>query len=250
MTTEVRVLGAVDVRIDGLPVDTGHARQQCVLTALALAVGRPIPLEQLADRVWGEHRPQRAHDTMLSYLSRLRRVFAPAGDADIVRRCGGYVLDIDPLAVDLCRFRHLLVAARRCVDDFGAADLYARALALWRGEAFGYLDTPWLNTMRETLHAERLAVELDRNDAALRLGRHGELVGQVCAAATDNPWDERLAAQLMLALYRCGRQSEALGCYEDLRRRLADALGADPTPPLRLLHQRILHADPSLTAHR
>ncbi|MBO3743033.1 AfsR/SARP family transcriptional regulator [Actinoplanes flavus] len=248
MAVEFRVLGAIEVCVDGRPADIGHVRQQCVLVALLVEAERAVPIDQLVHRVWGDHPPQRVRSTLHSYLSRLRQVLAPVPEAVIERRAGGYVLAVDPMTVDLHRFRDLVTRARAAGRDEPGVSLLTDALGLWRGEAFATLDTPWLNSVREGLDAERLAAELDRNDLLLGIGRHADLLAGLSAAAAAHPWDERLAGQLMLALYRCGRQAAALDLYQRLRLRLADELGADPSPPLRRLHQQVLTADPALDA--
>jgi DNA-binding SARP family transcriptional activator/tetratricopeptide (TPR) repeat protein len=248
MAVEIRVLGPVEVVIDAATVPVGHARQQCVLAALAVNANRPTSANQLVDQVWGDHPPNRASGVLHSYLSRLRKALSPSGEVHIARRPDGYVFTADPSAVDLHLFRRLAVDAKSTESDTEAASLLQQALALWRGPAFGELDTPWLNLTREALDAERLAVELDYNDIALRQGRHADLLTALVTAVSAHPWDERIAAQQMLALYRCGRQGDALQAYEQLRRRLADELGADPSPPLQELHLRILSADPTLAA--
>ena len=151
MAVEFRVLGDVAAHIDGHPVDVGHLRQQCVL---AHAPGRRTIRYRPISCSTGSGAsglPQRARGTLHSYLSRLRQVLAPATDVAIVRRSGGYVLTVDPMAVDLFRFRHLVAQARTAADDEHAADLLAQALGLWRGEAFGTLDTPWLNAFARDL---------------------------------------------------------------------------------------------------
>jgi DNA-binding SARP family transcriptional activator len=245
MAAEFGVLGEVRAFVDGHAVDVGHARQQCVLATLVVDANHPVPVDQLVARVYGEVPPQRARGTLQSYLSRLRQALGPG---ILVRRHHGYILTADPTAVDLHQFQRLADRGRAAADDATAAATLDRALTLWRGEPFGGLDAPWLNALREQLNIERLAVELDSNDARLRLGEHGALLGRLTAAAVRYPWGERLAGQLMLALYRCGRQAEALDRYRQVRRRLADELGADPSPPLRELHQRILTAAPDLAA--
>ncbi|MEV4510853.1 BTAD domain-containing putative transcriptional regulator [Dactylosporangium sp. NPDC049525] len=246
MPIAFRVLGDVGLEIDGCPVDVGPARQRHVLAALLIDANRPVPLDHLLDRVWGDCPPQRARGTLHSYLSRLRGALADAGGADIRRGPAGYVLGVDPMTVDLHRFRCLIDRARSSDDDAAAA-LFAEALASWHGEAFPTLDTPWFNATREGLHRLRLAAELDRNDLALRQGRHTEVLDALTAAAGVYLWDERLAGQLILALYRSGRQAEALETYDRLRRRLAEALGTDPGPPLRRLHRQILTDDPDVS---
>ncbi|GAA0492260.1 XRE family transcriptional regulator [Paractinoplanes deccanensis] len=247
MTAEFGVLGAVEARIDGRPVDLGHARQRSVLAVLLVEAGRPVTVDQLVDRVWGEDAPQRATGALYSYLSRLRRAVADAGDkVAIERRPAGYVLTADPQSVDLHRFRRLAARARDAESDRSAAELITEALGLWRGEPFAGLDTPWLAATRELLLTERFAAELDHHDVLLRLGRHGELLPSLSAAVAEHPLDERLAEQFMLALYRCGRQADADEQYRRIRRGLADELGSDPGAGLRRLHERILAADPTL----
>ncbi|WP_157437404.1 AfsR/SARP family transcriptional regulator [Actinoplanes subtropicus] len=245
---EFVVLGDIEVRAGGRRVEIGHERQQCVLAALLVDAGRPVPAERLLDRVWGERAPQRVRGVLHSYLSRLRRIFAELDGPAIARRPAGYVLDTDPMSVDLHRFRVLATRARATADAGGAYELFEQALGLWCGEPFGALDTPWLAEVRAALQRERLAAELDRNDVALAAGRHAGLLADLALRAGADPLDERLAGQLMLALYRCGRQADALRVYRDLHRRLAAELGADPVPPLQRLHQQILAGHPGLAA--
>ncbi|BBH63851.1 XRE family transcriptional regulator [Actinoplanes sp. OR16] len=245
MAAEFGVLGAVEARVGGRAVDLGHARQRCVLSVLLAEAGRPVTVDQLIDRVWGEQAPQRAAGALYSYLSRLRR--AVAGEAEIRKETNGYSLTADPQTVDLHRFRRLMSEARSAGSDEAAAELMVAALGLWRGEPFAGLDTPWLAGMRRTLLGERFAAELDRNDVLLRLARHGELLPALTAAVDEHPLDERLAGQAMLALYRCGRQADADEVYRRIRHRLADELGSDPSPALRRVHEQILTADVVVT---
>ncbi|MEU8658080.1 AfsR/SARP family transcriptional regulator [Actinoplanes philippinensis] len=246
MAAEFGVLGVVEARIDGRPADLGHARQRCVLGVLLVEAGRPVGPDQLIDRVWGEQAPQRAAGALYSYLSRLRRAVAGADGVEIRREPGGYLLTVNPQAVDLHRFRRLMTTARAAESDRSAAGLIEQALRLWRGDPFAGLDTPWLAGMRRTLLDERFAAELDGNDVLLRLGRHGELLPALSAAVAEHPLDERLAGQAMLALYRCGRQADADEQYRRIRRRLADEMGSDPGAELRRLHEQVLAADPVL----
>ncbi|MEV6636012.1 BTAD domain-containing putative transcriptional regulator [Actinoplanes sp. NPDC051470] len=246
LAADFGVLGAVEARIDGRSVDLGHARQRYVLGVLLIEAGRPVPVDQLIDRVWGEDTPQRVAGTLYSYLSRLRGALAEAADVEIQRRPGGYVLTADPQTVDLHRFRRLVTLARSAESDHTGADLLTQATGLWRGEPLAGLDTPWSDATRRMLLGERFAAELDRNDVLLRLGRHGELLPVLDAADAEHPLDERLAEQTMLALYRSGRQADADARFRRIRRRLADELGSDPGSGLRKLHERIIAADPTL----
>jgi DNA-binding SARP family transcriptional activator/Tfp pilus assembly protein PilF len=242
---EFRLLGTVEASDSGQAVDLGPARQRCVLVALLVDVNHVVPTDQLVDRVWADRRPYRASSTLYSYLSRLRTALSGDANVAISHRSGGYLLTADPDSVDLHRFRRLVTAARSAADRDAAA-LFERALALWRGEPFAALDTPWLGQTRAVLEAERRAAELDRNDLELRRGRHGELVAALAVRAAEHPLDERLASQLMLAWYRSGRQAEALRVYRSTRTTLVEELGLEPGPELSSLHQRILTADPTL----
>jgi DNA-binding SARP family transcriptional activator/tetratricopeptide (TPR) repeat protein len=248
MAAEFRLLGDVQARVDGRTIDIGHARQRCVLLVLLIDANRPVAVDCLVDRIWADTPPQRARATVHNYMSRLRRALAVASDVTISRGAGGYSIMVDRMAVDVHRFRHLVCEARGARDDAHAATLFAQAMQLWRGEAFSGLDTPWLSSARAALDQERWAAELDFNDVRLRLGEHGELIGPLSAAEARCPLDERVAGQLVLALYRSGRQAEAFTCYQQIRTRLADELGADPGPPLRRLYHQMLTADPALTA--
>jgi DNA-binding SARP family transcriptional activator/tetratricopeptide (TPR) repeat protein len=241
MVTEFRLLGEVQVHVDGQPVDLGHARQRFLLVALLVDANRPVPVDRLLDRVWGSGQPRRARNAVSGYVSRLRRILD--GVATITRRPDGYLLAVDPETVDVFLFRRLVGPSAR-------PESLERALALWRGEPFGTLDAPWLVGIRAALAAERLTAELDLVDAALAAGRHAELVGELATRAAAHPFDERIAGQLMTALYRCGRRADALRHYQEVRDRLVDELGMDPTAELGRLHQRILAGDPELNPQR
>jgi DNA-binding SARP family transcriptional activator/Tfp pilus assembly protein PilF len=243
MPVEFRLLGAVELRVDGVPVDLGHARQLSVLAILLVDANQVVSADQLIDRVWGEHPPHTARNTLHGYLHRLRQTLSDVPGVAIGRGPGGYVLTVDPDSVDLHRFRGLVVDARDAAD---ALPLLDEALRLWQGDALPGVSTPWLDDVRRGLDRERLAAELDRADAGLRAGRHGELVSTLSALAEAHPLDERLACQLMLALYRDGRQADALARFQQTRDRLVDELGVDPGAPLQELHRRILAADPAL----
>ncbi|MDG4789320.1 BTAD domain-containing putative transcriptional regulator [Micromonospora sp. WMMD1102] len=249
MAVELLLFGDVRAVVDGEPVDLGHARQRCVLAALLVDANRIVPAGRLLDRVWAEQPPRHARNALSGYLSRLRTLLGGSGGLTISHRSDGYLLTVDPDAVDLHRFRRLLARARaadRTADR--AAELLEAALSLCRDEPFGGLDTPWLAGIRTALAAERLAAELDLADLFLAAGRHAELLAELAARAATYPLDERVAGQLMTALYRCGRQADALRHYRDLRSRLAEELGMDPAPALQRLHRQILGNDPALDA--
>jgi DNA-binding SARP family transcriptional activator/tetratricopeptide (TPR) repeat protein len=248
---EFGILGPVEVWVDGRPADAGHARQRAVLAVLLLDLGRAVPLEALIDRVWGEDPPRSVRNIIYGYVARLKMLVCSGQDpgVSLSRGTGGYLLQAAPEQVDVRRFRTLAAdAAAAARDDERAAGLLGEALALWRGPALTGLDSPWLNGMRATLELERAGAAADLTDIRLRRGEHGALAGELVARAAESPADERLIGQLMLALYRCGRQAEALRWFEQTRLHLAGELGADPGSDLQALHQQILRADPSLAA--
>ncbi|ORX10912.1 transcriptional regulator [Mycobacterium szulgai] len=240
MTVEFRVLGDIEARVDGRRLEIGHARQRCVLLAFLIDVNRPVSIDQLVDRVWSDRPPLRARNALAGYVSRLRNLLAETQEVAISREPGAYVLSADPLSVDLHRFRSMVAKARGSADPREAARWYEQALAIWSGEPFPALDTPWINDVRNALAAERLSVQLDSNDVGLRIGRHAELLGQITTAQSASPLDERLAAQLMLAQFRTGRQADALTTYRRIRERLVEELGVDPGSALQQVHQQIL----------
>ncbi|MGH3648298.1 MAG: BTAD domain-containing putative transcriptional regulator, partial [Micromonosporaceae bacterium] len=243
-----QVLGPVTAYGERGPVALAAARQRTVLAALVIEPGAAVGFEQLIDRVWGDEPPRRARETMHAYLSRLRAALADAAGPALVRRAHSYTLEVPPEAVDLGRFRSLAQQARRVADDDRSAELWREALGLWRGAPLADLDSDWARGVATALETERLGAVLDRNDVLLRRGEHAELLPELTGYAAAHPLDERLAGQLMLALYRSGRQAAALAHYRSLMERLADELGSDPGPALRHLHQQILRQDPELAA--
>ncbi|MEE1766600.1 BTAD domain-containing putative transcriptional regulator [Streptomyces sp. SP18BB07] len=249
VTVEFDVLGSVEARVGGRIVDLGHARQRCVLAVLLVDANQVVSVDQLVERVWADRPPQRVRNALYGYVSRLRQALAIAEGADIVRRSGGYVLDVEATAVDLHRFHDVTARAREAAQsaqDKQAATLFGQALGLWRGDAFAGLDTPWINALREAVVQERIAAELDHTDVRLRCGQHTGLLAELSARVEIQPLDERLAGQFILALYRCGRPADALNHYQQTRLLLAEELGCDPGLPLRQLHQQILTTDPAL----
>ncbi|MEV6162003.1 BTAD domain-containing putative transcriptional regulator [Streptomyces sp. NPDC052052] len=250
MTVDISVLGAIATRIDGRPVDLGHPRGQSVFVSLLTDANRPVPVDELIERVWGQRPPEKARPTLYAYLSRLRAALSPAGRAaQVDRQTGGYVLALNEetaAAVDLHRFRELTARAARTTDDGKTLALLDEALALWKADPFGTLDTPWIGRLRETLGRMRLLAQLDRNDLLLRQGRHREISGSLRSLAQERPLDERVIGQLMLVLYREGRVAQALDWYERTRQLLAREKGVDVGSRLTDLRLRILRADPAL----
>ncbi|WP_051742412.1 AfsR/SARP family transcriptional regulator [Streptomyces xylophagus] len=245
MTVHLTVLGSIESHIDGRPAQLGHTRQRSVLGALLVDTGQPVTTGQLAERVWGEEQPRQARATLHGYVSRLRRALSDTAEVAIARQGGGYVLALaDTATVDVHDFRRLVAQARE-TDDRCAMALLEDALARWCGEAFGSLDTPWFNSVRDSLDQERFAAQLDLDDLRLRLGRHSEALPGLRARAAAHPLDERLAGQVMLALYGSGRAAEALAHYQRVRHRLADELGIEPGPALRQIQATVLDPAPA-----
>jgi len=249
MTVEFRLLGDVEVAVEGQLVDVGHARQRAVLVALLYDVNRVVSVDDLVDRVWGHDPPQRRRELIYGYVSRIRRALRASGEVTIARGAGGYVLTTDTDAIDLHRFRRLVARVRTASDD-EALGLFEQALGLWRGRPFGPLDTRWVAALRTTLWRERFATELDRNDVALRRGLHAGVLAGLFPLVASHPFDERLTGQLMLALHRSGRTADALSTYRRLRQRLTDELGVDPGPELRRIELAVLRGETVAGDHR
>ncbi|GIJ46112.1 SARP family transcriptional regulator [Virgisporangium aliadipatigenens] len=251
MAVEFQLLGEVRAHRPDRPVDLGSARQRSLLAILLVDSNRVIPVHQLVDRLWSEDPPPTARPTLRSYLSRLRSVLADDETVSLERCTNGYRLRVDPARIDLHRFRGLIAQARAAANDRGpggdrrALRLFDDAMRLWSGDVFGGLDCTWLADLRERLHGERLAAELDRVDVALRGDRPAGLVAGLAELSAAHPLDERVAGQLMLALHLCGRRADALGAYRAIRRRLADEMGVEPGPALQRLHRRLLAGDPA-----
>ena len=182
MTVRFGVLGDVEARVGGRLIELGPARQRCVLAALLIDANQPMPVDQLADRVWGQHPPQRSLETLYSYLSRLRTVLADVADAHLSRRSGGYVLGVEADAVDLYRFRHLAAEARAADHETRAPALLRDALDLWRGTALRSLDTPWANAMLAEAQPQIGQVPFGRDPFGLQGIARGVCPGRVQAA--------------------------------------------------------------------
>ena len=240
MAVDFRILGDVEAHLDGQRLDIGHARQRGVLIGLLVDVNHPVSADQLIDRVWTDAPPHNARNALAAYISRLRQILAIADTVQIVRGPGGYTLNADAQLIDMHRFRQLAARARAVANPADAVDLFKDALELWRGDPFTMFDTPWANELRRSLEAEHFSVRLDRNDAALAVGGHAQLVGDLTATLQSRPLDERVAGQLMLAMYRSGRQADATQIYRSMRDRLVDDLGLDPGPALQSVYQSIV----------
>ncbi len=246
---EFRILGSVEAENGGLAVDLGGLRERTLLARLLLAAGQVVSADRLADDLWAGEPPPHSSGTLRVYISRLRRALGPAATA-LVTQPPGYLLRLEPGQLDASKFEHLVGVARRDLDDgkaeAAAAGLRA-ALALWRGPALGDVaDFAFAQADVARLTEARLAATEDRVEADLACGRHASLAGELDGLAAAHPLRERLCGQLMLALYRCDRQADALRAYRELRARLADELGIDPNLRLHRLHEAILRQLPEL----
>ena len=231
------VLGPLEVLHDGTPLPLGGPKQRALLAMLALHANEPVSRDRLIDGVWGERPPTNPSQTLDTYISRLRKLL---GVDRIDRRGGGYALRVEAGELDLDSFEELASVRR-----------YEEALSLWRGPALGdLLFEPFAQQEAERLEERRLAVIEERMDVALADGRGAELVSELEPLVQDHPLRERLLGQLMLALYRAGRQASALEAYRAAKRRLAEELGLEPAPQLQELERRILAHDSSLRRSR
>ncbi len=253
---EFRLLGNLEVVIDGAPADVGGAQPRTVLAMLLVADGRVVPAESIISALWGDSPPDSAAGTLQSYVSRLRRALVPGGARGEAAKVlawdpPGYKLRIAADALDTRRFESLAEQGRAALlagDAAGARELLEEALGLWRGAAlleFSHLDFAWGYAAR--LEERRLVATEDRIDADLRLGRHAAVVGELGELVAANPLREQLRHHMALALYRSGRQAEALRILDDARRTLRNQLGIDPGRPLVELESAILAQDPALT---
>ncbi|GIF04191.1 AfsR/SARP family transcriptional regulator [Actinoplanes siamensis] len=251
---EILVLGPLTVRQGGRDVVVRAAKARAVLAYLVVHRAELVTPEALGAEVWPGGPPASAANTLQTYVSQLRRLLEPdrrPGDRPRVLRTvpGGYLLDLPPDQLDSRRFEEAVRRGRAALEaqeHDKAADLLHAALGWWRGAAYG--NVPGDTAAREAARLEQcqlVATEL-RIDADLALGRHAELVAELDGLVLANPWREEWVAQLMLALYRSGRQADALGAYRAARTRLVEELGVEPGPRLHRLEQRILRQDPDL----
>ena len=244
---QLRILGPVEARADGRSLALGGAKQRAVLAILGLEANRTVSADHLAEGLWGEHPPASAAKMLQNYVWRLRGVLGSGAGAEILTRGRDYELRIDPESVDVCRVESLLGDATRAAEAGEPVDAARRALALWRGPALSDVaDQPFAAPAIRRLEELRLDAAELAIDADLAAGRHHEVAGEISALVTDYPLRERFHAQRMLALFRCGRQAEALEAYRDARRTLVEEIGVEPGSQLQGLHEAMLRQDPSL----
>ena len=239
------ILGPVEASVNGHPVALGDAKQCAVLAMLGLEANRAVTADRLIEGLWGAQPPPSAANMVHNYVWRLRRSLAGVGGAEIVTRGRGYELRIDRELVDVCRLERLVSEAARAAEIGEPGNGAAReALALFRGEPLADVaDEPFAVAEIHRLEELRLTAAELAIDADLAAGRHDEVIGEIDALLAENPLRERLYARQMLALYRCGRQADALEAYRHARQTLVEEIGVEPAPELRRLHDAILRQD-------
>ena len=243
------VLGPLEAYADGRSVAVGGGRQRALLALLLVHAGEVVSRDRLIEELWAGEPPPAGSQSLDAYLSRLRRAFREAGASDVLATCApGYVLHAEQ--TDARRFEALSAEGREVLaagEAGRAARVLAEALALWRGVAYAEVaDESWARAEVGRLAGLRLSVTEDRIEAELSLGRHTALVPELEVLVAREPTRERLAGQLMLALYRSGRQADALAAYRAARRSLVEELGLEPGPALRRLEAAVLAQDPAL----
>jgi DNA-binding SARP family transcriptional activator/pimeloyl-ACP methyl ester carboxylesterase len=253
---EFQVLGPLEIRDGHRGVHLGSSKQRLLLAALLVHANQVVSLDRLVDIIWGDGPPADAAATLQNHVSRLRATLEPgrapgSSGSLVLTRPPGYLLHVDEDQVDARRFEQLAAEGRVALRDGDpgttAATQLSEALALWRGPALAeFADEPFARAEAARLDELRMNAQEDRVDAELASGRHGELIGELEGLARQNPLRERLWARWMLALYRCGRQAEALGACQELRRHLGDELGITPNPELVALEEAILLQKPEL----
>jgi len=240
---DFRILGPLEVCTEAGLLPLGGAKQRALLAILILHANEVVSAERLLDDLWGERQPASGAKALHVYVSQLRKVI---GDDRVLTRPPGYALHVDPEELDVTRFQRLREQAETA-EPHEAAAILREAISLWRGtpladvayESFAQSEIARLEELRTSTLEQRI-------DADLAIGRQGELVGELETLVREHPLRERLRGQLLLALYRSGRQAEALAAYQDTRRALVEELGIEPGKALRELHQAILRQDPAL----
>lgn len=259
-TVRIQVLGPLNAEVNGVSIVPTAGKPRQILSLLALYPGRVIPVKTLMEEIWGMEPPQSALTTLQTYILQLRRRLgtamgpdAPSGVKDVLAtRHGGYLLQVEGACIDVHEYELTVAegqAAFEAGDNETAAERFRKALTLWNGSALVDVRTgPVLEIEVMRLEESRLATVERRIDADLRLGRHAELIAELTDLTARHVLHESLHSQLIVALYRSGRQAAALEAYRKLRSRLRDELGVEPSPQLQRLHQAMLTVDPELDA--
>ena len=246
---DFQLLGPLEARLDGEPLELGGTQRRAILAILLLNANHVVSVDQLIDALWGESPPATAAHTIQVYVSQLRKRFGPAGEALATQR-PGYAIQVEPDQLDLIRFERLLADGREALarrDAETAAATLHDALELWHGPALAdFRFEPFSEAAIARLDDLRLAALEDRIEADLQLNRHQAVIGELEELIAAHPFRERLRAHLMLALYRSGRQAEALDAFQATRRALVQDLGIEPGVRLQELERAILNQDRAL----
>jgi DNA-binding SARP family transcriptional activator len=252
----VQLLGPVRAWRGEHELELGGPRRRALLGMLASA-RHAVSRGELIDGLWGQEPPASADNSVHVYIAGLRRVLEPrrprrAPSLLLTAVAPGYRLRLEPGTLDTEVLHQHMTDARRLAggDPAAAARSLDAALRLWQGASLSGIPGPWADIERARLDELRQSATADRLDIMLRLGAHHQALAELAALIRQHPLQERFHGQLMLALYRCGRQGDALAAFADARRVLADQLGIDPGPALRRLHQQILAADVALDPPR
>ena len=247
-TMEFGILGPLEVRDGGGLVRVPGAKERALLADLLVHAGRVVAADRLVEDLWGDRPPGNPANTLQGRVSALRRAMGPAGAGLVVTRPPGYVLEVDAERVDAGRFEGLVAAAGGATGA-AAARLLEEAIGLWRGAALvEFADQPWAQVEAARLEELRLVATEGLVELRLAGGGQAGVVAELEGLVAEHPTRERLRGLSMLALYRSGRQADALGVYQATRTVLAEELGIDPSPELQRLHQAILVQDPTLDA--
>jgi len=247
---EFRVLGPVEASVDGEPIALPAAKPRALFAALLLDRNRVVPVSRLIDDLWGEVPPETAMKALQGYVSQLRKAIGPER---LLTRPPGYELRVEDGELDLDRFERLAREGRELLaagDSKAASTRLGEALELWHGAPLAEFSEPFARDAGARLEDERLAALEERIDADLALGRHARLVPELEQLVAQEPLRERPRAQLMLALYRSGRQADALELYRRTRETLSEELGIEPGLELQELERRMLQHDPELERPR
>jgi len=243
---QFRLLGPLEMTVGDRVVDLGPVKRRTVLAALLVDVGRPVLVETLIDRVWGDDPPAKARDILYAHIARIRRTLAEQGDPSVVvdRRSGGYALDVEPDRVDAHLFRRLVAEARAddCPDERRATLLRA-ALDLWRATPLADLPGTWAAGVRENLEQQHRSAAALWARALCALGRPTAVIDALRELVAAEPLAEPLLVELVRALHQAGRTAEALDTYARARARIVEELGAEPGPELRAAHEAVLQVD-------
>jgi predicted ATPase len=248
---EVRVLGPLELLVDGTPRSAGGPKPRALLATLALQPGAVVSTDRLLEAVWGAHAPPGAVRALRAYVSRLRTVL-PDGEKRLRYRAPGYLLNLGDDELDTTRFTALVQHARTRAelnDHTRVVELLDAALGLWRGEPLSEFDPAAVDPSGELTRLAdlRLIAVEERAEALLGLGRGREVIAELDGLVRCYPERERLSVLLMRVLYAAGRQADALAVYRELRRRLVDEFGVEPAESTRQVHHRLLRRDPELT---